>query len=135
MTRILLVDDCEDLRDAVHELLHDLGMECVSTSDLSSALTELEAAPIDLVLCDLVLPVEEDPTDENASAMVGVHAIHTISRKYPLIPVVAISGALTGAPLNNMTQFGATSSLSKPFGQEELRATIEFALRGKQTHA
>ena len=67
--------------------------------------------------------------------MVGVHAIHKISQNFPHVPVVAISGALTGAPLQAIQQFGAHTTLSKPFGRDELQAAIEYALLGNRAHA
>lgn len=142
MTKILLIDDSEDLRLVVEELLEDMGLECQTAGDVSTAMQVLDESPIDVVLCDLVLPVEdgteedrEEGEPENTSAMVGVHAIHNISQKFPSLPVVAISGALVGGPLESMKRFGALTTLSKPFGRDELQAVIEFALRGNQPHA
>lgn len=138
MTNILVIDDSADLRLIVKDLIHDMGLECFTAGDVSTAMQTLEDQRIDIVLCDLVLPVEDDTMvdeEENTSAMVGVHAIHSISKKFPKIPVVAISGALTGGPLESIKQFGALTTLSKPFGREELQAVVEFALRGYQAHA
>lgn len=142
MTKILLIDDSEDLRLVVEELLVDMGLECHAAGDVSTAMQALDEQTFDVVLCDLVLPVEdgsegdrEEDEPENISAMVGVHAIHDISKRFPRLPVVAISGALVGGPLESIKRFGALTTLSKPFGRDELQAVIEFALRGNQPHA
>ena len=140
MTRVLVIDDSEDLRLIVQELLLDMGIECTTAEDTSSAMQALDEQRFDVILCDLVLPVEDDEEyddDEppNTSAMVGVHAINKISKNFPHVPVVAISGALTGGPLQAIQQFGAMTTLSKPFGKEELQAVIEYALIGNRPHA
>lgn len=140
MTRVLLIDDCEDLRMVVQDLLLDMGLECTTAEDTSTAMQVLEEQRFDVILCDLVLPVEDDEfleegEEQNTSAMVGVHAINKISKDYPSVPVVAISGALTGAPLQAMQKFGAHTTLSKPFGRDELQAAIEYALLGNRPHA
>lgn len=123
----------------VQDLLLDMGLDCTTAEDASSAMQVLEEQRFDVILCDLVLPVEDEFEDEdeveNVSAMVGVHAINKISKDYPGVPVVAISGALTGAPLRAIEQFGALTTISKPFGRDELQAAIEYALLGNRPHA
>ena len=129
MTRVLVIDDCEELRLIVGDLLEDLGMEVFSAEDVKAAWKQLDSQSFDLVLCDLVMPLdEEDDEEDNSSAMVGVHAIHELSKRYPKLPIVASSGELTGEPLRAIRQFGALTTISKPFGQEELRAAVEYAL-------
>ena len=129
MTKVLVIDDCEELRLVVGDLLEDMGIEVISAEDVKSAWKHLDEHQFDLVMCDLVMPMDdEEGDDENASAMVGVHAIHEISKKVPRIPIIAISGELTGEPLRAIRQFGAVTTISKPFGRDELKAAVEFAL-------
>lgn len=132
MTKVLVIDDCEELRMVVEDLLNDLGMSVVSAEDVRSGWKFLEEQEFDLVLCDLVLPMPLDEADagmeDDSSPMVGVHAIHELSKRFPKMPIVAISGELVGEPLKAIRQFGAMTTLSKPFGRDELQAAVEYAL-------
>ena len=130
MTRVLVIDDCEDLRMVVSELLDDEGFAVTLAADTEQALSELKHKPFDVVLCDLVMPLVANSA-ENAcdSAMVGVHCINQISKEHPTLPIIAISGELTGNPLGAVKNFGASATLSKPFGREELLKTLSSVLQ------
>ena len=126
------IDDCEDFRETVYEILADAGYAVEVADGPDTALAHCEDKTFDLFLCDLVLPDQgdeySDGNTEAASAMVGVHTIRELANRFPGTPVVAVSGELTGAPLAAMESFGAVSCLSKPFGRDELLAAIEGAL-------
>jgi CheY-like chemotaxis protein len=54
--RILVVDDDDALRESLELVLAAEGYEVVGARDGASALAALEAAPVDVVLCDLRMP-------------------------------------------------------------------------------
>jgi PAS domain S-box-containing protein len=87
--RILVVDDCEDLRFSLATLLIDDGYEVTEATDGRDALGRLRAERLpDLILTDIAMPV-----------MAGPEFIGEL-RKDPLlatIPVVLISGAGEGS--------------------------------------
>jgi CheY-like chemotaxis protein len=121
--KILIIDDCDDLRDTLAAILEDAGYSVALASDPDRASKELGKGGLDMVLCDLVMPMPADASscgDDNESAMVGVYAISEISKKHPKVPVIAISGELTGDALQAISNFGAVGSISKPFKREEL---------------
>jgi len=128
MSRVLVIDDCEELTDIVLELLENEGYAVERAHDRQSALARLEGENFDLILCDLVLPLDDSQSEESDSAMVGVHCIHEIAQKYPRVPIIAISGELVGSPLSAVEQFGACGTLSKPFGRKELLQAVQSAL-------
>jgi CheY-like chemotaxis protein len=133
MTRVLVVDDCEELTEILSELLEDAGYTVQVAYTTADAMNRLEQEVFDLVLCDLVLPLDEEsssesPHHESDSAMVGAHCIHQMTQRYPALPVIAISGELVGGPLSVMQQFGAKASLSKPFGRAELVKVVQSVL-------
>lgn len=134
MANVLLIDDCDELREMVEDLLSDEGHTVFSAAEPNAAEVACRDAKFDIILCDLVMPLppsagenEANETDAH-SAMVGVHAIKDLSSRYPNVPVVAMSGALTGEPLEMMRQFGAVNVLSKPFGRDELIKALSQAL-------
>ena len=129
MTKVLVIDDCEEIRDIVHDMLADEGYEVSVAVDSNEAIAHLDTQGADLVLCDLVLPLGyEDALEENDSAMVGVHCINELARMYPTVPIIAISGELTGGALSAVECFGACTTLSKPFGRDELISVVQKAL-------
>ena len=133
MTKILLIDDCEELRSAVRELLVGEGFDVRVAEGAEEGLTQCDSDTFDVVLCDLAMPLGGgEPFHTDTSAMVGVHAIYSLSQRFPELPIIAISGELTGAPLEAISRFGAVSSLSKPFGGQELLQTIDQALKQKR---
>ena len=64
MTRVLVIDDCEELRLIVGDLLEDMGMEVFSAEDVKAAWKQLDSQSFYLVLCDLVMPLDEADDEE-----------------------------------------------------------------------
>jgi len=125
MSRLLVIDDCDEFRETLGEMLAACGHDVTLAAGPSEAQKLISAGNFELFLCDLVMPADEL---EDASAMVGVHFISQLAREYPAIPVVAISGELTGDPLEAVRQFGAKGALSKPFSQAQLMRLVREIL-------
>jgi DNA-binding response OmpR family regulator len=113
---ILLIDDDEDVRNTLYEMLVELGyaVRCAATG--SSGLELLEDQKPDLVLLDFAMP-----------QMTGAEVAALMRQKHPVLPIIFISGyadteALTGA-------VGGAALLRKPFHRAELAATLQDALR------
>ena len=132
MKKILIIDDSADFREMVKDMLEDADYEVSEASSAEKALSLCEREKFSLIICDLVLPVVEEPDseplEENDSVMVGVGAIQKLSTLYPSVPIIAVSGQMTGAPLKAMVKFGAISCLSKPFGRDELLRAVTAVL-------
>lgn len=133
MSRILVIDDCDEFREIVGDLLADIGHEVVLVSGPEEAKQHWMADQFQVVMCDLVMPLadEEGVGEDSESAMVGVHTIHEISRSFPGVPVIAVSGKLVGEPLQAVSSFGAFATLSKPFSRDELVAVLDHALANR----
>ena len=130
MTRVLVIDDCQDFGEVVQDLLEDAGYEVVVVRDPEEGKKEFEKQAFGIVLCDLVMPVEpeEEYSQEEGSAMVGVSAIHDFSHAFPNVPVIAVSGQIDEYSMKALKSFGAADSLAKPFEKNELLSVIEEAL-------
>jgi len=133
MAKILVIDDCEEFLQMLEGVMEEAGHSYVAVKSVSEAKSFLGAESFDLVLCDLVLPYgdESDSAEHGLaqdSAMTCVYAISELSKSYPKIPVVAMSGALVGEGLDAMNRFGAVRAIAKPFSTTQLIATIEGAL-------
>jgi CheY-like chemotaxis protein len=132
MAKILVIDDCPEFREVIRDTLEDLGHSVILAGSADEGKEKCQQG-VDLVLCDLVMPVDSDDELDDVymdeSAMAGVHAIHEIHRLRPEVPVVAISGQMHGQPLRAIQNFGAVGSLAKPFAREDLQRVIDTALR------
>lgn len=137
MSRLLIIDDNEDFRETISDLLREAGHEVHSVGSPDEGRAELVQGGFDLVLCDLVMPLNpasaenpdwEEGFFESESAMVGVHAIGQFVKEFPTVPVIAVSGKLVGEPLKILDQFGAFSTLSKPFSRQQLLDAVNAAV-------
>lgn len=79
--RILLVDDQEEVRTSVGDMLTALGHEVVIAETGRDALDRLAEGPVDLVFTDFSMP-----------DMDGAAVAAATSRLYPGVPVVMLTG-------------------------------------------
>ena len=119
MAQILLIDDDDLLRGVLAKSLGYAGHTVIQASDGRQGVELARAATIDLVITDLVMPVQE-----------GVETILTLRRERPALPIIAISGGVSNAPLylEIAGKVGAKRVLPKPFTPQELIATIDQVL-------
>jgi signal transduction histidine kinase/DNA-binding NarL/FixJ family response regulator len=109
--RILIVDDVPANRAMLSDLLQSLGCVTEEAADGRQALERLEAAPPDLVLMDIRMPV-----------MDGLDAIRRI-RANPMlksVPIIANSASATPEDEKDSMVAGASVFLTKPIDQDAL---------------
>lgn len=132
MAKILVIDDCAEFREAVNDLLCEEGYDVELAENSEAAMSLFEQKEFDLVVCDLALPLEggdaEEGIEDDGCAMVGVHTIYSLSKKYPAMPIIAVSGQLTGKPLEAISKFGAVRCISKPFASEVFLKAVQEEL-------
>lgn len=118
--KILVIDDEHTVRETVSMMLADYGYEVELAGDGNLGLRKIEAFQPDLVITDIIMPERE-----------GVETILEIRRRWPRLPVIAISG---GGRTSNMDflevarRFGASETLAKPFTIEVLAAAVARVL-------
>ncbi|HET7826535.1 MAG TPA: diguanylate cyclase [Anaeromyxobacter sp.] len=121
--RILVVDDDEDAREALHALLEPEYQ--ISTAGDGQAAVELARAEHpDAVLMDLFMP-----------RLDGLEALERL-RGDPAtadIPVIFVSARADEAVKVRTLDLGAADYLQKPFSEKELRARLERTLRLSQS--
>lgn len=119
MARILLIDDDELLRDVLAKSLHHAGHTVIQASDGQQGVDLFHATEIDIVITDLVMPVQE-----------GVETIIKLRRENPNLPIIAISGGVTNSRtyLDMAGKLGAKRILAKPFTPKELLQAISEVL-------
>ncbi len=115
--RILFVDDDAAVALFAIRVLRGAGYEVLVAGNGKVALWTVETEHPDLVITDLVMPDCE-----------GLETIMRLRKSYPLLPVIATSGAFGGHFLKTAAALGAHGTLAKPFGAEELLAAVRAAL-------
>ena len=114
--RIYLIDDDEALRNGLREVLERAGHEVRVAENGLSARRTLRDWPVDLVICDMLMPDAE-----------GFEVLRTVRAGSPDARFVMISGAsgeLSGF-LDRAPLLGADAVLQKPFAPQVLLTLID----------
>ncbi|MAE95705.1 MAG: hypothetical protein CL910_13700 [Deltaproteobacteria bacterium] len=114
--RILIVDDDEALRESLGLLLAAEGYDAILADGADQALEQLEAAPVDLVLCDLRMP-----------GMDGMELLPQIVRKVPGATVLMMSAYGSADLAIEAMKAGAYDYLAKPFQPSEVLLALRKA--------
>ena len=117
--RVLLVDDEEELREAMAEGLAGAGLEVVQARDGQEGLELFRRDPAGfrLVVMDLTMP-----------RMDGKSAFHEMGQLNPAIPVILCSGYDPGESAAFFESHAVAGFLQKPFRLEQLVRTIRQVL-------
>jgi two-component system KDP operon response regulator KdpE len=117
MSRILVVDDDDQLRRALRINLAARRYEVQTAADATSALAIAGRTPPDLAIVDLGLPDLD-----------GVEVVRGL-RGWTRIPIIVLSARDAQATKVAALDAGADDYVTKPFGMDELLARIRAALR------
>ena len=115
---ILLVEDEENLHEALRLNLELEGYEVSSAYDGSKALKAIEEEYFDLIILDVMLP-----------GLDGINVVETIRVQQNDVPVLMLSAKDTGADRVLGLKKGADDYLTKPFNLEELLLRIQNLIR------
>ncbi len=124
-TDILVVDDEEDIRSLISEILSDEGFHCRVAGDSSEALSAIAEKRPDLVVLDIWL---------EASELDGMQMLQTIKGSKAFVPIIMISGHGNVETAVNSIKLGAYDFIEKPFKADRLLLTIRRALEASQLH-
>jgi two-component system, OmpR family, KDP operon response regulator KdpE len=117
VSRILVVDDDDQLRRALRINLAARHYEVFTAADATTALSVAGHAPPDLAIVDLGLPDLD-----------GVEVVRGL-RGWSQIPIIVLSARDAQAVKVAALDAGADDYVTKPFGMDELLARIRAALR------
>ena len=117
MSRVLLVDDEEAIRDAVAYSLRAEGLEVDCREDGTSAVEAVAASSYDVVLLDVMLP-----------DISGVEVARRV-RAQSNVPILMLTARDSEADLVLGFEVGADDYVPKPFSMRELVSRVRAILR------
>jgi DNA-binding NtrC family response regulator len=117
MSRILVVDDKEMMRDSVATTLARKGHDVVAAAGGEAALKKLAERRMDAVVTDLQMP-----------GMSGIDLLEEILRLDEQMPVVLMTAYGTVETAVSAMKRGAFDYITKPFSGDELQVAVERAL-------
>ncbi len=120
MAEILIIDDDQNFRETLRDLLEGTGYRTRSASNGAEALASLGTATPDLALCDWRMP----GTD-------GDQFLRSLQSQGLLtsMPVLIMTAHGTGPNAMQAMQLGAYDFITKPLDMDEVLETISRALR------
>src|SRR6266404_4336168 len=117
MSKILLVDDEQQLRSMLRIALESAGHEVEEAGDGKEAIESYCSHPADLLVTDIVMPGQE-----------GIETIMQFRDKFPELKIIAMSG---GGKNNRQTyldwakKLGANRALAKPFSIDDFLTAVQ----------
>ena len=117
---ILLIEDDEQFRNYLEEVLKSEGFNVSTAADGQQGYDSAMENKPDLMITDLLMP-EKD----------GVRLITEIKQSYPDLNIIAMSGGqsvFSPAFLEAAQSLGANYTLDKPFMEDQLLELIEKCL-------
>jgi DNA-binding response OmpR family regulator len=121
MSRILVVDDDEYVRESVCEVLNLAGHETLEASNGEEGMTFIDNEAPDLAIIDIWMPKVD-----------GLTLLRRVRAKNQDLPIIIVSGGGPGETLERATAIADTYSadhvLFKPFESDELLEMIRKLL-------
>jgi DNA-binding NtrC family response regulator len=120
MATLLIVDDDNNIRETLHDLLKD-SHECHTADRAEQALSYLEFETYDVVLTDIAMP-----------GLTGREILKRIQEAHPTTPVIVISGNSEAEAAKELLDMGAFAFIAKPFKLEDVESTVVRAIARNQ---
>lgn len=116
MARVILIEDEQDIRDDIAEVLRDAGHEVVTAENGRLGLQLIKFQVPDLVICDMIMP-----------EMTGSEVINALHHEQPelaTIPVIFISALAGDQDVKESMGLGAVDYIIKPIDFDQLIASV-----------
>ncbi len=113
-TTILIVDDEEELRENLQDLLEFKGYQVETFATGEEFLEEFDSISGDLVLLDIQLPGVD-----------GLEVLRRIKERRPHMPVAMVSASSVRGILDQAEAYGADRIILKPYSHEDILQAVE----------
>jgi DNA-binding response OmpR family regulator len=118
MSKILLVEDDENLGFVIQDQLTDLGHEVIRCKSARDGLLTLGKESVDICLLDVMMPVKS-----------GFDMAEDIKKLFPKMPFVFLTAKQQLSDRLKGLSIGADDYITKPFVIQELNLRIQNILR------
>jgi len=117
MSKILIVDDEEDIAELISDVLEDIGYKTHIVNDGISAINEVQNTKYDLILLDIMMP--------------NISGIETCAKIRDIVscPIIFVTAKNNLEDKINGLNIGADDYITKPFETSELIARVKAHLR------
>jgi two-component system response regulator HydG len=116
-SRLLIVDDDREMREALGSLFSSEGHTCELAADATAALDIADLQTFDVVICDVLM-----------EGMTGLELLDRFRRSHPALPFIVITGAGGVHQAVDAIKRGAFEYMVKPCDANELRRVVTDAL-------
>jgi len=119
--RVLVVEDSTTMRSLITTMVEEIpGFTVIAVGNGFEALKTLPQQPIDLIITDINMP------DIN-----GLEIVHFVKNhpNYRTIPLVIVSTEQSEEDIRKGLSLGASAYVTKPFNPDDLRKTVQDALK------
>jgi CheY-like chemotaxis protein len=116
--KILVVDNEEDQRRLMSDILTEFGYSVKTVSSAEAALKGMNSENYQLIITDLIMP-----------GMDGTELCERIKSIRPDVKVYAISGHIDLYDDNKLERLGFDGIIQKPVSMNALKETIDSAVR------
>ncbi len=116
--QLLIVDDEQEIRDALARHFRFLGYDVATASNGEEALQKLNEIKVDVMISDIVMPV-----------MTGVELLRIMRKEFPMVRVIMITGYVTQENVMACMRHGAETCIFKPWvDMQELEKAVKDAV-------
>jgi DNA-binding NtrC family response regulator len=115
--RVLIVEDSEDFRLLIQEIVEAMGHEVVVAERATEAWRVMQKSPVSLVLLDIKMP-----------KIKGHAFLKYIREKGLQVPVIVVSGYLNPGVMEVLLEYRVRQVISKPFKIQRLTREISQIL-------
>lgn len=116
--RILIVDDNEELRTMLGQILDKEGYDVQSTEKAKDALAIIERGNADLCLLDLKMP-----------GVGGFELLKILRRRHLPIPVIVVSAHISEGVARELATVGIQGMIAKPFKKDRMTDEIQRVVK------
>jgi CRP-like cAMP-binding protein/AmiR/NasT family two-component response regulator len=120
MKKILIIEDNEDIRENLAEILELAGYEAHTAENGKEGVEKAEKVLPDLILCDVMMPVLD-----------GFGTLSILNKKPQTadIPFIFLTAKSEKADFRYGMNLGADDYITKPFESNELLSVVEMRLK------
>ena len=117
MSRILVIDDDQQIRELIREILERASHTVFEADNGVAGLQKMAEETVDIVVTDIIMPDKD-----------GLETITELRKSYPEVRIIAISGGgrrVNRDYLPTAQAFGADLVLYKPFRPQDVMDAID----------